>query len=31
MHHKPKHPERAFSLSIIILSGPGKLSRADSN
>jgi len=31
MHHQPKNQERAFSLSIIILSGPGKLSHVESN
>jgi len=31
MQHQPKNQERAFSLSIVILSGPGKLSRVESN
>jgi hypothetical protein len=31
MHHQPSNQERAFNLSILIMSGPGKVSRVESN
>ena len=31
MHHQPPNQERAFNLSILTVSGPGKFARVESN